>query len=82
VATIGPISVFVDASQPSFQTYSSGVYNEPACSSTELDHAMVIVGYGTDATGGDYWIVKNSWGLDWGLEYVFLSKKTQENFIF
>lgn len=66
VATVGPISVAFDASQPSFQMYSSGVYNEPACSSTEIDHSAVIVGYDTDPTGGDYYIVKNSWGTSWG----------------
>ncbi len=36
-----------------------GVYDEPACSETELDHAVMLVGYGTDAASGkDYWLIK------------------------
>jgi len=35
------------------------VYDEPACSETELDHAVMLVGYGTDAASGkDYWLIK------------------------
>jgi hypothetical protein len=43
LVAIGPLSCAIDASQTSFQYYTSGVYNEPLCT-TEMTHAMLIVG--------------------------------------
>lgn len=68
-ALYGPVSVAIDASHLSFQLYSSGIYNESACSTDDLDHAVVVVGYGISDQyeyGVGYWIVRNSWGSDWG----------------
>lgn len=56
-----PVVAAVDAGHSSFQLYRSGVYYEPRCSSSRLDHAILVVGYGT-LEGKDFWIAKNSWG--------------------
>jgi cathepsin L len=60
----GPLAVAIEADKMVFQTYKTGVLNSTKCG-TNLDHAVLAVGYGTEA-GQDYWLVKNSWNTTWG----------------
>jgi len=59
-----PISIAVHAGS-SFQHYKEGVYNDPECVEGKLNHAVLLVGYNKTAPE-PYWIVKNSWGKNWG----------------
>jgi KDEL-tailed cysteine endopeptidase len=63
-----PIAVAIDAGNPAFQFYSSGIITGD-CGS-DLDHTVLIIGYGSEE-----WVVKNSWGVDWGDNgYVRISR--------
>jgi len=60
-----PVSVAIQANLPSFQFYSHGIYNDSQCTG-ELDHGVLVVGYGVDDNNVSYWLIKNSWGPNWG----------------
>lgn len=80
VAKLGPVTVSV-ACLP-WHLYKSGVFYEPLHrgQSTDLDHLVVMEGYGTDEESGeDYWIVRNSWGPRWGEKgYIRLKRVGSE----
>ncbi len=52
------------------QTYTSGVLTAGTCG-TQVDHCVQVVGYNDGAS--KYWIVRNSWNTDWGVEgYIYV----------
>lgn len=79
VAAVGPIAVGIDASAYTFHFYSHGVYSDSQCSAWALNHAVTAVGYGA-LDGSAYWLVKNSWGTDWGQEGYILMARNGDNF--
>ncbi len=63
--TVEPVNVAIEADSRSFQLYKSGVYSDLVGCGNTLDHAVVLVGYGSDS-GQDYYILRNSWNTVWG----------------
>jgi cathepsin L len=78
VALTGPVSVAIDAGLMSFQIYKSGVYAPTACSTTNLDHAVLVVGYGVSGTQ-PYWLIQNSWGTSWGIAGYMMMARNDNN---
>ena len=63
-----PVAISIDAGSAVFHNYSGGVLDSTDCG-ISTNHAVSIVGYGTDeASGLEYWLVRNSWGTDWGVD--------------
>jgi hypothetical protein len=71
-----PVSIAIEADQSGFQMYKSGVF----CGTCgeNLDHGVLLVGYGTDGTNA-YWKIKNSWGTSWGEQgYIRVCRNKNE----
>ncbi|KAM9986066.1 hypothetical protein ACTFIZ_004319 [Dictyostelium cf. discoideum] len=86
--SLKPVAAYIDASLTSFQFYSSGIYYEPSCNSTDLNHSVLIVGFSDSSTtitttstdSSNYWIVQNSFGKNWGEHgYILMSKDRDDN---
>ncbi|XP_020810798.1 cathepsin L-like [Drosophila serrata] len=77
VYNIGPVTVSLDHLYPEFYEYSQGILSIPDCRNGKgfLKHSMLVVGFGTDPVGRDYWLIKNSFGEKWGENgYVRLAR--------
>jgi len=77
VASAGPLVISVDAS--SWFSYAGGVFDGCNQTNPDIDHAVQLVGYGTDPKWGDYWLVRNSWSSLWGEKgYIRLRRTSSE----
>ncbi len=74
----GPVSVAFQVVSD-FRFYKSGVYSSTECLNgpNDVNHAVLAVGYGIDNKGKDYYIIKNSWGPDWGKDGYFLIERNK-----
>eukprot|EP00933_Yihiella_yeosuensis_P013712 TRINITY_DN1257_c1_g1_i1.p1 TRINITY_DN1257_c1_g1~~TRINITY_DN1257_c1_g1_i1.p1 ORF type:complete len:454 (+),score=123.61 TRINITY_DN1257_c1_g1_i1:80-1441(+) len=72
--TSGPVAV--SAAAGGWFRYHSGIFN--SCNNV-INHAVTLYGYGTD-NGQPYWLVRNSWGSDWGEKgFVRIVRHFQED---
>lgn len=60
----------MNAESDSFKLYQSGVFDDESCDASVLNHAILLIGYGSES-GEDYWLAKNSWGNNWGEKGYF-----------
>lgn len=72
VLSTGPLSVCLDASN--WSSYTGGIVS--ACGS-DVDHCVQVTGVDLD---NGYWIIRNSWGTNWGLDgFIYLSTVSKAN---
>lgn len=81
VSTMGPVGISMNAAG-GFGSYKSGIFNNLTCINYTSNHAMLLVGYGSEMSNGtmmDYWLVKNSWGRSWGLNGYIKMRRNANN---
>lgn len=81
LTSVGPVVIAMYVSD-SFYSYNNGIYSDSSCPSNcdDLNHAMLLIGYGTDSSYGDYWLLKNSWGTNWGESgYIRMARNAGNN---
>ena len=79
-----PVTVAIAANNKFINGYKGGIIDALDCDGNDLylnfvNHGVLVVGYGYDFwTGLDYWLIKNSWGEDWGEKGYFRIKMDSE----
>jgi len=75
LANVGPLAINVMAS--TWSDYEKGVFDGCPSNNIDIDHVVLLVGYGVDPTGGPYWLIRNSWSTVWGEDgYMKLKRNT------
>ncbi len=78
VLLIHPVSVLIETNNNIFQFYGGGIVTSNCLNN--LDHAVLVVGYGINKNGKEYFIIRNSWGNDWGKNgYILLGADKMSN---
>jgi len=73
----GPIACGIGANDDLYYGYKGGVYSSTA--GTPIDHLVTVTGWGANDTDGEFWIVRNSWGVYWGESGYFRIKMHRDN---
>ncbi|XP_043654501.1 procathepsin L-like [Drosophila teissieri] len=81
VYNIGPVAVSIDHLHEEFDQYFGGILRIHSCGNTKSDlkHSVLLVGFGTHPKWGDYWIIKNSYGTEWGESGYFKLARNANN---
>ncbi|XP_044461281.1 ervatamin-B-like [Mangifera indica] len=69
-----PVSIAIDAS--GIKSYSGGIFDGDC--GTNLNHAVTIIGYGSETDGTEFWLIKNSWGETWGEDGYIKMKRNAD----
>ncbi|XP_065190561.1 procathepsin L-like isoform X1 [Sycon ciliatum] len=78
VASVGPVSIAIDASSTYFRYYKHIVLIDSKRTNAYPNHAALVVGYGVEEEQ-DYWLVKNTWGTSWGDKGYIRTARNHDN---
>lgn len=77
VAQVGPVAIVVDASE--WHSYAGGIFNGCNQENPDLNHGVVLVGYGEE-DGQKYWLIRNSWSPSYGeLGYIRVARSDADD---